>query len=208
MKEISSQEQEQEKKQVAEGKDQMTYAQSFWEGEMAAVEKLNLPTYASFNANYPQVAGGGAMDGPDVFELIGGEVHQLAQQHGYNNACAARVSRALVKSGVNIPKLNDQTFLGEDGKYHFLGARNLYEWMLKAFGEPDLSLTQEQARTDGTGFFQASGNKPGIYIMIPKYPKLFGASGHADKFDGYKMNKSGYFGAEGGVFRVCLWKLK
>ena len=44
--------------------------------------------------------------------------------------------------------------------------------------------------------------------MVPNYPSKFGASGHADIFNGASFNKNGYFNASGGLHSANLWILK
>lgn len=193
--------------QKSDGKDQVEFDESFWKAAESSFQKQNLPSYQKFDSVYPKI-NGGKMPGPQVFELVGGEVLALANQHNYTNACATRVSRALNYSNVVIPHINEKTFKGADNKYYFLGAANLIEWMKATFGNPHISLDGNQTKVDGSGFIKATEGKPGIYGMIPNYPDKFGASGHADNFDGQKMNVGGYFNAEGGVYRTYLWKLQ
>lgn len=189
---------------VNTGSDQTNFDQSFWDN--INFPQQNLPNFTDFDNSYPKTDGG-LMLPENVFELIGGDVLSLANLHGYTNACAARVSRALNYSGVVIPNIPGKTFKGFDNKYYFLGARKLYEWMKKTFGNPNISLNQSQAKTDGSGFLGLALGKKGLYIMIPNYPSQFGASGHADIFNGSSFNKNGYFGANGGLHSANLWIL-
>ena len=148
------------------------------------------------------------MPASEVFELIGGDVYQLALANGYTNACVARVSRALVYSGVTIPNISGKTFQGADGNYYFLSARKLFEWMKKTFGNRDISLDKFETGNNGNKFLNLASGKSGIYMMIPSSPSAFKASGHADFFDGQKFNDSeGNFNPTGGLFSTNLWIL-
>lgn len=167
---------------------------------------LKLPDYEQFNTNYPE-KDGGLMPANEVFNLIGGKVLDLANEHGYTNACAARGSRALVYSGLSIPHIANSTFEGRDGKFYFLSAQKYFEWIKQAFGPASFALSQGQCKKDGSGFRAIVGQKKGLYIMIPNYPARFGASGHADIYDGNSFNGDGYFNIDGDIYRAYLWEM-
>ena len=180
--------------------DQLEFDPIFWDN--FSFQHQNLPSYTNFNNAYPK-----NMSGTDVFQLVGGNINSMAIANGWVNACATRVSRALNYSGVSIPNIPGKTFKGGDNKYYFVSAANLYRWMIGTFGQPTISLSGTQAHTDGSGFFTQANGQKGIYILIPNYPALFGASGHADIFDGQDFDGHGYFNASGGVHSVNLWVL-
>lgn len=142
-----------------EDTDHIEFDPIFWKS--ATFIQQNLPNFNEFEKAYPKT-NGGVMASKDVFELISGDVLNLANLHGYTNACAARVSRALNYSGVIIPNITGKTFKGGDGKFYFLGARKLFEWMKKTFDYPDISLNQLQAKSDGSGFLNLALGKKGI----------------------------------------------
>ena len=57
----------------------------------------------------------------------------------YDNACAARMSYALNKSGVlKIPYIKGQTHLGNDGNYYFFFAKDMENWLSsrRVWGSP------------------------------------------------------------------------
>lgn len=131
--------------------------------------------------------------------------------HNYDNACALRTSRALNYSGVVIPYIKNQTFKGSDNKYYFLGARNLYRWMIKTFpttSQNSIVLYQSDGGNNGTNFPSLLGKNQGIYILLPKDSSIngFGASGHASIYTTPELTHY-YFGATGGVESITLWKL-
>lgn len=185
--------------------DDHNYDSAFWNSNPSFPQQ-QLPSFNDFDASYPKLDGG-KMPSDQVFNLIGGNVLSLANLHGYTNACAARVSRALNYSGISIPNIQGITFKGADNKYYFLGAKNLFEWMKKTFGAPDISLNESEVGTGGFGFFTSANGDKGIYIMIPNYPAQFGASGHADIFNGSTFNAGGYLNPAGGLHSANLWKL-
>lgn len=89
------------------------------------------------------------MKAEEVFNKIGGDVKDGRDrslvdpnQTPWNNACALRISWALNKCDIKLPYIKGQTLKGGDGKYYFLGARNMNMWMRKKFGcsNPNRSL--------------------------------------------------------------------
>ncbi|WP_145716598.1 T6SS effector amidase Tae4 family protein [Chitinophaga japonensis] len=166
------------------------------------------PSYAAMYAAYPKDASGNDMPGPEVYQLVGGTplAFYNADPEHYNNACALRVSRALNYCNVKIPRIQGETFQGNDGKFYFLSAAKLYAWLKATFGTPNMELTN--GGTDGQNFRTGLTGKKGIYLMQPNYPKLFGATGHASLWDGSKaIGNHDYFDAEGGTAKVALWIL-
>ncbi|OHT45664.1 hypothetical protein [Flavobacterium tructae] len=93
----------------------------------------------------------------------------------------------------------------------FLGARNLYKWMLKTFPITNVNsivLKQSDGGINGANFRSLLGTNQGIYILIPKDASSsgFGASGHAGIYTTPDLTHY-YFGATGGVESITLWKL-
>lgn len=179
---------------------------NFWEGAAIGImtaglnhlqQGINRPKFDDLLANYP-TENGSDMPAADVYELIGGDVLEAhnSDPEAYHNACALRVSRALNYSGVDIPRISDQTLKGADGKHYFYRASDLYKWMSKpaVFGNPNYSKTNYSA---------LSGK--GIYIMQASYPSKFGAWGHATLFNNGSVIGKGYINATGGVHRFNLW---
>ena len=132
------------------------------------------PTFEELLANFPTDQDGNELPADQVYKIIGGDVEAEFNRDpvAYRNACALRVSRALNKSGVKIPKLTGQTLKGGDGNNYFFRAADLYKWMSRAFGKPF-----------STTHFANLAGKQGIYIMRASYPRDFGAWGHATLFN-------------------------
>lgn len=173
------------------------------------------PTYANLYVNYPKNQYGDDMEAVDVFALVGGEPLSIYNSNpGANgNACALRVSRALLYSGITIPNIPNQTFKGADNKYYFLSAARLYNFMNQTFGTTGpnvITLNQSQGGPDGVNFNSFLDGNNGIYIMKPVSRDIntgFGASGHATLYSGGGcMGNHCYFDALGGVQVIRLWK--
>ncbi|PZD79018.1 T6SS effector amidase Tae4 family protein [Mesonia sp. K7] len=146
------------------------------------------------------------MTGADnVYSYVGGDVAQARLDYPIetNNTCALKVSIALNESGINIPFIqstsgNPGTIQGADGKYYFLNAKALNVWMKKTFGispsnPQHYKYNSVDGGTDGENFPTLLNGKKGIYSMIPDPQANFGASGHADMFDGNKCAAKCYF---------------
>jgi hypothetical protein len=205
----------------SEGQDG-SYDAAFWENPNLTFPKQNLPTRSNFKNAYPKNSNGSfEMDFASVYNLIGGVPKAMRDSvmtdsdpfndHSYDNACALRTSRALNYSGVNIPNIPGKTFRGGDGKYYFLGARNLYSWMIKTFpptSSNSIVLNQADGGTNGNEFPSLLGNNEGIYILLPVNQSNtgFGASGHAGIYTTPELTHY-YFGATGGVRSITLWLL-
>jgi len=95
-----------------------------------------LPSWNDVNSNYPKKSDGTEMCGTDVYTLVGGQVLANMPSDPYPNACAVRVSRALLYSGITIPVIPGHTFQGADGKNYFLSSAKLYDFMKKTFKIP------------------------------------------------------------------------
>lgn len=62
---------------------------------------------------------------------------------------------------------------GADGKNYFFRLEKLRTWLMKKYGNPDISTR---------GASELKGNK-GIYIMRAKYPNVFRAYGHGTLYN-------------------------
>lgn len=79
--------------------------------------------------------------------------------------------------------------------------------MTKAFGQPDIHLTEGDGAPNGTNFKNKliGIQNRGIYIMRPKSQATFGASGHATLWGGLDcIGGHNYFAAASDVY---VWKL-
>lgn len=167
------------------------------------------PTFDNVYNNYPKDANGDDMPADQVYNLVGGEPLSLylADPIKNGNACAVRVSRALNYSGVAIPYIANQTYKGADGKYYFLGAAKLYNWIVKTFGSPNVHLTAADGAPNGTNFKSKimTSLHRGIYIMKPISQASFQATGHATLWGGLDcIGGHNYFAAAKDIY---IWDL-
>lgn len=187
--------------------------EQWWNDNSTTFPPQNLPSWDNINSHYPKDANGNDMPADDVYNLIGGDILVMknANPDNFRNACAARVSRALNYSGVTIPSIPNHTFKGGDGKYYFLSAAKLYNWMVKTFGTSNaIVLNQNQGGSNGSQFQPLLSGKKGIFLMKPASIQSFGATGHATLYNGSGCVggvEHCYFDAEGGVAKIVLFKL-
>jgi len=182
-----------------------------------------LPTYNVFDANYPKDANGDELDAPLVYQMAGGPLYNshLSNPTLWSNACALRVSIALVKSGINIPHITrterdgtitQVTKLGAGGKYYFTTATELHKWMSKTFGTPPASHIVTRSEAPDGNFAGRLPRVNGIYILRANYPRLW-ATGHATIFQmGNAMPGADLYGTDndvtGGIYDVTVWQLQ
>ena len=83
------------------------------------------------NDAYKEIAD---LDVDAVYEKIGGPLGEWAKQDDFSYSCAARVSYALNKGGMPIPKGTPNTYLGGDGKYYFINAKAMSNYFQKKWG--------------------------------------------------------------------------
>ncbi len=175
----------------------------------------SLPTWNDYNSAYPRNASGKLLIGADnVYNLVGGDVQQLRIEYPTltNNPCALKVSIALNGAGVTIPHIwsdnnsngikdvnePNMTYQGADGKYYFVRAEFLINYMLEVFPVP--TIINNQQIKDGLTTGAAFGSDHGIYAMLPIDPVVFQASGHCDIFFPPSNNL-----ASGGCGAGCQW---
>jgi hypothetical protein len=189
-----------------EGKDSF-YNDSFWQNSNLNFPQQQLPTWNDFNNSFPRNSDGTLMTGADnVFGYVGGSVLQarIDNPDTTNNTCALKVSIALNGSGVVIPNIPGQTLEGGSafaGKFFFLNAKALNNWMKLTFGTNPSNpnhhqFNQDQGGTNGEGFVSALNDlqpNHGIFTMLPISAIEFGASGHCDIFDGTNCGSHCYF---------------
>lgn len=205
-----------------EGKDGEDYDAAYWDDPNLTFPAQSLPTLQNFKNAYPKNSSGTfEMNFADVYNLVGGTPKALRDgvlndnnpnnDRRYDNACALRTSRALNYSGVIIPYIPGKTFKGADGKYYFLGARNLYEWMKKTFPPTpsnSIVLSGAQGGVNGQNFPHLLQGHQGIYILLPVdgSDSCFGATGHAGIYTSPDLTHY-YFNATCGVGSITLWIL-
>lgn len=190
-----------------------------WLNNSSYFSYQNLPSLTTFTNNYPKNAEGTyEMSAGSVYFLVGGDVlnmkvqaEKIGKGEYYNNACALRVSLALIKSGITIPYIPNVTFKGKDingsEAYFFLRAKDLYDWMMKEFYQGNrIDLTNaDRININGDGFKNSLNGKQGIYLFIPTNSNDFGATGHAGIYTNPPLTEY-YFGWPN-VKNISLWEL-
>jgi hypothetical protein len=76
----------------------------------------------------------------EFYKSIGGPLSEWAANapDEFNNTCAARLSKALNYSGLEIPKGTPEAYIGGDGKYYFINAKAMDTYLsnTKVWGLP------------------------------------------------------------------------
>jgi len=205
------------------------YDELFWQDPNNIFAHQQLPSWIDFESAYPKNDKGENMKAEEVFNKIGGDVKDGRDrslvdpnQTPWNNACALRISWALNKCDIKIPYIKGQTLKGGDGKYYFLGARNMNMWMRKTFGcsNPNRSLgefynpqahhyDQSKVGKFGVGLEKElkDGKFNGIYTIVTN--SRF-ASGHCDLlFSNATCLLSCHFADAAVYIEYCdIWNLK
>ena len=201
---------------TSEGKDGEDYDASYWDDPNLTFPAQNLPSWQNYYDSFPHYPNGSGMSATDVYKMVGGEIYQRHISPNpnirkfYQNACALRVSRALLYSGINIPAVPG-TMKGEDGKNYFLAARALNLWMRKTFGvSPSNSkhrhFTKSQGGVNGQDFPSLLSGINGIFSMVSPKNSTW-ASGHADclQSNGTCVNNCHFY--DGDIEYIDVWEL-
>lgn len=167
------------------------------------------PTWNNVYNGYPKVNGGTSSEGDEYYDTVFTNVFGASYDKTiYFNACGTRVSLALLAGGVRqvgnrgikITNKNHKFY----GKQIEPGAEKLKSILEGKWGKADIvvnfptNLSDVSSKLDG---------KKGIYIMIPKSPRDFHASGHATSWTGNRVMADHYYIAEY-TAAIYFWELK
>jgi RHS repeat-associated protein len=189
--------------------------------------KEHLPTWNEVYTNWPKEQENGEMkDLPndEIFSSLFGSQfnpnNDIAtftdgSTSRFNNACATRLSISLIKSGENL-KSDFYIQCGDlKGNGIIVSAVEMKNWLLTAYPDANYkkfnigdgfngTVTPEMMRNSLNG-------KTGIYIMIAKDCKYFGATGHCALWTGNQVMNHGD-GSRGdyaeSASEVYFWELK
>lgn len=151
----------------------------------------------------------------NIYSSLGGDIANYYVDET-TNTCAIRLSKALNYSGVIIPHLPGQTFIGADNKYYFKAAYELNKWMRKTFGTNDgdqttpynpnhILYTATDAGINGRNLPGLLVGKKGIYSI---YSNNFAwASGHADMLNPNSTCGNNCHFADAPIGRLDIWIL-
>jgi hypothetical protein len=201
-----------------EGKDgdDNAYDSTYWENPTLDFPQQNLPSWANYYNAYPHASDSSGLSADSVYKLVGGAIYQKHIspdsniRKNYQNACALRVSRALLYSGINIPEVPG-TMKGGDGKNYFLAARALNAWMRKTFKTYPTNpnhhhFTKAQGGVNGRNFPTLLAPYKGIYSLVSPKGSTW-ATGHADCWlpNGKCVNNCHF--ADADIEYVDMWEL-
>lgn len=110
------------------GDDGPNYVPNMWDN--FDIQQQSPPSVSSFLENYP-LTDGIEMSASDVWELVGGDILEMALQNNWSNAYATRVSHALHNAGIIIPEFPGHTFKGSNGKNYIVNAKTMAEFLKK-----------------------------------------------------------------------------
>lgn len=165
--------------------------------------RVNRPAWSKVYEGYPKRGAYGELKAEEVFTSIFGPDYD---RKNLGNACATRVSLALLNAGVNIDKKEYVIRIGKfKDKVIIVSAVNMVAWLKRKFGEPDVTIKEPQSLS----VIQAQiGNRKGIYAMLPKSSKQFEATGHVTLWVGHTV-----MGGDGHSYYtqarvVYFWELK
>ena len=145
---------------------------------------------------------------------------------GLTDACAARLSNALLDAGINIGEYGAETMtrtIIEKGETKILeiGLKKITRGdipdgiELKLEFPPIYNLKGENAIVRADEMQEKFGGKKGVYIMRPKYEGKkpdgsdgFKASGHCSLWTGEDVIGKNYLENRGGSYAVHFWELK
>ncbi len=158
-----------------------------------SLESEKRPSWESVYRGYPKKTNGTEdLEANLVFESV-----WAGNPRNFTNACATRVSLGLLEAGVTDLTAS---FLVQNGRFKgkpfITSARVLLKWLLKdrRFGVPTVQIDADKSRNGTITLEQVQqeiGRKNGIYLMKPKNPNSFNASGHASLWLAINSNGKG-----------------
>jgi hypothetical protein len=178
-------------------------------GSSTSSLRVRRPSWVNVYSGYPKTGGGvdieNDLPAPVVFSSIFGANYDT---NIYSNACGTRVSLSLLSSGMTRVGIRN-IMISEKrhkhyGKYIEPGADKLKVFLESKWGRSEIKISSPVTfdKVDN----QLNGKK-GIYIMIPKSPRDFGASGHATLWTGKRViGDHDYISSN--TDAVYFWELK
>ncbi|EHG7581554.1 MULTISPECIES: T6SS effector amidase Tae4 family protein [Citrobacter] len=167
------------------------------------------PAWSYVYTGYPKTTGGVDVEGDLSAETVFTDVFGVGYDTTiYSNACGTRVSLALLAGGMKRVGIRNIMVSVKThpcyGKYIEPGAAKLRDFLENKWGSPENII--KSPVTFNKVKIELNGKK-GIYIMIPKSPRVFGASGHATLWTGKRVIGDNHYISEN-TFAVYFWELK
>lgn len=172
-------------------------------GNIQRTLTVKRPKWSDVYAGYPKNAmGTDDLPAPEVFRSIFGTDYD---KNTFGNACATRLSLGLLNGGINFGRSKEYNIqMGQlKGKGVLTSAVNMINWLKKNFGKPDVVIENPKQLND---IALKIGDRKGIYAMLPRDSKDFGASGHVTLWHkGDAIGKHNYFESAKVIY---FWELK
>lgn len=167
------------------------------------------PSWSGVYNGYPKVNDGTLSEDDENFDTVFTDVFGANYDKAiYYNACGTRVSLALLAGGMRQVGNRGIKITNKNNKFHGQqiepGAEKLKSILEGKWGKADIvvnyptNLSDVSSKLDG---------KKGIYIMIPKSPRDFNASGHATLWTGNRVIADHYYIADY-TSAIYFWELK
>jgi len=134
--------------------------------------------YTKLSENFSKVK---RLNTKAVGDLIGGKVKVNTDANIFENACALRLSYAIIKSGGTITSADGAVSSGEDGKRYLYRVTDMEKYVAR--------LGKEKVEGTTASDFK---NKKGFIVF--KNCNFSNATGHVDLFDGTSVEGSEYWG--------------
>lgn len=179
------------------------------------------PKWSDVYKNYPKKSATEDMFGPDLYKSMYGDdydmsTHLLDKKYYLYNACAAKVSMALVLSGVELKMIDNigRDFVARQGVMKNKGfistASKMKLWLEKAWGDVFCSWETGKSCPSYTvkEFGLSVGNRKGIYVMLAKNPTDFGAGGHVTLWVGGSQGAFASKHYDKSAKAMYFWELK
>lgn len=172
-------------------------------GKTSASITIRRPKWSDVYKNYPKKSPTEDMPANEVFTLLFGKNYSK----DYTNACAARLSIALIRSNFPIT-FNKRKINGSNGEFKnkriIIGAHEMRDWLKTAnvWGEPDIKILNPITFDK---VLKKLNGKTGVYIMVPSSPIDFGATGHVTLWTGNRVIGHDY--ANKYAYQILFWEL-
>ena len=126
------------------------------------------PTYRQIEKIYnAEIESRRDLSPKEFYQSLGGEIAQKAKNGNWENACAARLSYAMNKSGLKIPCIKGITLKDKFGKNYFTLASDMIKYFNKIWGNGivcnNKNIRLNNGITGQTGFTNASGHVDVVY---------------------------------------------
>lgn len=161
------------------------------------------PKWSDVYDGYPKSASG-LSDQParEVFIYLLGEDYYEKNKSIFTDACAARISIALLKAGVNL-KGQFNVLSGDlKGKQFITSSIEMRKWLTENWGEPEEEIKDPEGLSDVQSVIK---DKKGIYAMVPRAGEFSRAVGHMTLWTGNGVIGSDYADSARCVY---FWELK